>query len=278
MDNEPLVSVLMTAYNREQFIGDAIQSVLASTYQNWELIIVDDASVDRTATIAKIFAEKDKRVKVYVNENNLGDYPNRNKAAEYATGKYLKYVDSDDTIFPEALQNMVRAMEEFPQAEWGMGSEVYEVTEPICLSHREAYEMHYFDKPVFFASPGMAIISKKAFTAVGGFRVQRMVSDFDMWHKLSAYSPLVLIPGNIVNIRQHGGREVSEQSGYVVEYEKIKQQYLTRQGSPLSKEQVKIISNHRRNTALKIAIRKLAKLDIKAAIPRLKVFWFYLWK
>lgn len=278
MDNEPLVSVLMTAFNRQEFIAEAIESVLASTYQHWELIIVDDASVDQTATIAKSFAEKDKRIKVYVNENNLGDYPNRNKAAGYATGKHLKYVDSDDTIFPDALENMVVAMEEFPQAEWGMGSLVHHIAEPICLSHKAAYEMHYFDKPVFFASPGLTIITKKAFAAVGGFGAKRMVSDFDMWHKLAGYSPLVLIPGNILNVRQHPGQEVSEQSEYVVEYEKIKQQYLTGQGSPLSNEQVKIISTHRRNTALKIAIKKLAALNIKAAIPRLKVFWFYVWK
>src|SRR4051812_47750099 len=92
----PLVSVLMTSYNREKYIAQAIESVIASTYSNLELIIVDDCSKDSTVSIARSYAENDKRVKVYVNEKNLGDYPNRNKAASYATGKYLKYVDADD--------------------------------------------------------------------------------------------------------------------------------------------------------------------------------------
>ncbi|MBK8712927.1 MAG: glycosyltransferase family 2 protein [Niastella sp.] len=98
---DPLVSVLMTAYNRQQFIAEAIESVLASTYQNWELIIVDDGSKDDTVAVTKSYAEKDNRIHVYVNEKNLGDYPNRNKAAFYANGKYLKYLDSDDLIMKE---------------------------------------------------------------------------------------------------------------------------------------------------------------------------------
>ena len=92
----PLVSVLMTSYNREKYIGLAIESVLNSTYQNWELIICDDCSSDGTVEIAKSFAKKDARIRVYINERNLGDYPNRNRAAQYAVGTYLKYVDADD--------------------------------------------------------------------------------------------------------------------------------------------------------------------------------------
>src|SRR5690606_2521559 len=96
----PLVSVLMTVYNREKYIAEAIKSVLASTYQNWELIIVDDQSMDNSVAIAQSFAQKDPRIQVHVNKENLGDYPNRNRAASYAKGKYLKYVDSDDLIYP----------------------------------------------------------------------------------------------------------------------------------------------------------------------------------
>src|ERR1044072_333802 len=104
----PIVSVLTTAYNREKNIGQSIESVLASTLTDFELIIVDDGSKDRTVEIEKKYAQIDARVKVYVNEKNLGDYPNRNKAANYAKGKYLKYVDSDDVIYEHTLEVMVR--------------------------------------------------------------------------------------------------------------------------------------------------------------------------
>ncbi|WP_315819845.1 glycosyltransferase family 2 protein [Paraflavitalea speifideaquila] len=100
MSEQPLVSILMTSYNRQQYIGEAIKSVLESTYKNFELIVVDDCSKDKTVELAKHYEAHDARVKVYVNEQNLGDYPNRNKAASYASGKYLKYVDADDTLYP----------------------------------------------------------------------------------------------------------------------------------------------------------------------------------
>src|ERR1700748_2916719 len=95
----PLVSVLMTAYNREKYIEEAIESVLASSYTNLELIIVDDCSKDNTVEIARSYEARDPRVKVFINEKNLGDYPNRNRAASLAKGEYIKYVDSDDVMF-----------------------------------------------------------------------------------------------------------------------------------------------------------------------------------
>ena len=98
-----------------------------------------------------------------------------------------------------------------------------------------------------------------------------------MWHKLSACSPLLLMPGNMIHIREHAGQEVQDKQKFVVEYEKIKLNYLHDKNCPLTNQQVKLIKAKRRNTAFKIAIRKLLKLDIKAAIPRLKVTWFYLW-
>ena len=99
----PLVSVLMTAYNRELYIAEAIESVLQSSYTNFELIIVDDVSTDSTISIAKKYSEIDKRVYVYQNETNLGDYDNRNKAASFAKGMLYKYLDSDDVIYPYSI-------------------------------------------------------------------------------------------------------------------------------------------------------------------------------
>src|SRR5690606_9160947 len=106
MDKLPLISVLMTAYNREKFIADSIKSVLASDFTNFELIIVDDASTDQTVCIAQKFASEDERVRVIINEKNLGDYSNRNHAAKFARGSYIKYLDSDDYIYPHGLGTM----------------------------------------------------------------------------------------------------------------------------------------------------------------------------
>ena len=117
----PLVSVLMTAYNRKKYIAEAIESVLASTFQDFELIIVDDCSRDHTVEIVRLYTS-DPRLQVHVNEKNLGDYPNRNRAASLAKGQYLKYVDSDDYIYPRGLQIMVEMFEPFTQAAVGFCS------------------------------------------------------------------------------------------------------------------------------------------------------------
>jgi len=270
----------MTAYNREQYISEAIESVLSSTYQNWELIIVDDRSNDNTITIAKSYAVKDERIKVYVNERNLGDYSNRNNAASFATGKFLKYLDSDDTLYPEGLEIMVDFMERFPEAHWGITNFLPRINEqdlPLSFEKKQAYEFHYFKHPIFFASPGQVIMTKQSFDAVGGFGTRRMVSDFEMWHKLAAYSNVVLMPGKMVNIREHEGRELSDQNEFAVGYERIKLRFLNDENCPLSSKQRNMVKSSRRNTAFKIAIRKLLKLQIDEAIPRLKVAWFYLW-
>ena len=78
--NRPLVSILTTVFNREKYIAACIESVLNSSYHNWEMIIVDDQSKDKSVEIAKRYAAKEDRIKVYVNEKNLGDYANRNQA------------------------------------------------------------------------------------------------------------------------------------------------------------------------------------------------------
>ena len=90
--NSPIISVLMTTYNREKYVGAAIESVLKSSFKDFELVVVDDRSKDKTVDIVREWQAKDDRVKLFINEQNLGDYPNRNQAAAHATGKYLKYV------------------------------------------------------------------------------------------------------------------------------------------------------------------------------------------
>jgi glycosyltransferase involved in cell wall biosynthesis len=278
LSDQPFVSVLMTAYNREQFIAEAIGSVLASTHENYELIIVDDHSADNTVHIARSFAERDKRVRVFVNERNLGDYPNRNRAASYAGGKYLKFVDSDDRIYPETLSTMVDILERHPDAGFGL---VYVATSsnwtfPVFLDGSAAYKQHYFRQPIFFASPGQAIFRKDAFDAVGGFPEKRMVGDFEMWHKFSLMYPLVLMPGDLYWIRTHRGQEVSNQRKYVLEYEKIKIKYLFSGRAPLVHYEAIEIVKKRQTTVMKIFFRKLLAGQFGEAGIRLKIYLFYL--
>lgn len=103
-----LVSILTPTYNTEKFIKETIQSVLNQTYQNWELILVDDASTDQTVSIIEEFAQKENRIKLFRLEKNSGNGFARNVALEKATGKYISYLDADDLWFPEKLEKQIQ--------------------------------------------------------------------------------------------------------------------------------------------------------------------------
>ena len=109
----PLVSVIMCAYNVEACIQDAIQSIQAQTYTNWELIICDDASTDRTREIANTFLS-DPRIRLVCQPSNLGYVRNKNFAFQCATGQLLTQLDADDYSFPSRLEMQVRALEDNP--------------------------------------------------------------------------------------------------------------------------------------------------------------------
>ncbi|MBU2652040.1 MAG: glycosyltransferase family 2 protein [Bacteroidetes bacterium] len=206
----PLVSVLTTVYNREKYIAAAIESILASTYENFELILVDDQSKDGSVEIIRKYEKMDARVHLFINEKNLGDYPNRMKAAGLAKGKYIKYVDADDMIYPTGLQVMVSMMEQFPEAGYGLFSlpQDKERLYPYLLTPEQAYQRHYFKERLFHKAPLSAIILKKAFDDIGGFTGKRFIGDFEFWHIISRKYPVVLGPQGVVWYREHEEQEM----------------------------------------------------------------------
>jgi glycosyltransferase involved in cell wall biosynthesis len=205
-----LVSVLMTSYNREKFIAEAIESVLSSTYTNFELIVVDDGSADETVAIAKSYSQKDPRVQVHRNEKNLGDYHNRNKAASYASGKYIKYLDSDDLMYKHTLQVMVDFMEQFPETAYGVSSSGINTKQPF--PHRflpeTAIRHHFFEKNFLDCAPTGSIIRTDVFNTLGGFSGKRMIGDLEFGLTCAARYPVMILPPGLVFWREHGNQEV----------------------------------------------------------------------
>mgnify|MGYP001172363348 CR=1 FL=1 len=256
---EPLISVLMTTYNREKYVAFAVESVLNSTYRNLELIIVDDGSKDNTVGIAEGIAARDKRVKVHINEKNLGDYPNRNKAASLAQGKYIKYVDADDYIYPTGLQVLVSMMEQFPDAGYGLCSLPQNIHSPypIMMSPVEAYTYHYNGPGLFHKAPLSSIIRTDVFREAGGFDNIRMAGDFEMWHRLSQKYPVLLMPEGVVWYREHDAQEINSFDAYITVYEKIKHQYLLHENCPLDKNTVSAILSARKRGLYKQLLKNV---------------------
>jgi len=109
---QPLVSVITPAYNAERFIAETIESVRAQTYENWEMIIVDDQSQDQTTNIVKEYEQLDNRITLIVLEENSGSAIARNTAMDHASGRYFAFLDSDDRWLEEKLAKQVAFMQD----------------------------------------------------------------------------------------------------------------------------------------------------------------------
>ncbi|WP_177161705.1 glycosyltransferase family 2 protein [uncultured Fusobacterium sp.] len=109
---KPLVSIITPLYNSEKFIAETIVSVLAQTYTNWEMLIVNDCSKDNGASIVEKYSKKDKRIKLFNNKKNMGVSFTRNKAINLSQGKYIAFLDSDDLWHKEKLKKQIKMMEE----------------------------------------------------------------------------------------------------------------------------------------------------------------------
>jgi len=108
-NNQPLVSVIMNCYNSETYLKEAIESVIAQIYQNWEIIFWDNQSTDRSAQIVKSF--DDKRIKYFYAPTHTTLGEGRNKALEKAEGEFLSFLDCDDFYLPLKLKKTVKAFD-----------------------------------------------------------------------------------------------------------------------------------------------------------------------
>jgi glycosyltransferase involved in cell wall biosynthesis len=208
----PAVSVLVTVYNREAYLEATLRSILASSFSNFEVIAVDDCSMDGSIEIARKVEKEDSRLSVYVNEQNLGDYGNRMKAASLAKGRYLKYLDSDDLIYSHSLGLMVAVMDANPSVAFALSHSRPEDEQPYpwVLSPQDAYRKQFLARGCMSCGPSGAIIRRNAFKEVGGFRQEwKVLSDIDLWQRLAARWPLALLPPGLVWWRRHEGQEFS---------------------------------------------------------------------
>ncbi|HXQ23799.1 MAG TPA: glycosyltransferase family A protein [Candidatus Acidoferrales bacterium] len=209
MSRQPTVSVLMTAFNREKYIGAAIESVLAQSIDDFELLIVDDRSRDGTVDIAADYARRDRRIRVVVNESNLGDYPNRNRAARQARGRFLKYHDSDDLMYPHCLATMVAPLAAEPRAGFALTNGTWWPGGPcpMLLTPRMCYQREFLGHGLFMCGPAGALFRTEVFHALGGFPETGVGSDYLLWLSGCAQFSVLLVPADLFWYRVHGTQE-----------------------------------------------------------------------
>ena len=140
--HKPFFTVITVTYNSSQFVRDAIESVLASTFIDFELIIGDDCSADNTWEIINEY--DDSRIVKYRNETNLREYPNRNKALNMASGEWVIFIDGDDLIYSHSLHVLNSILKKYHEVGIAiMCPENENYVSPLLLDSKKIYEIEF---------------------------------------------------------------------------------------------------------------------------------------
>lgn len=233
----PLVSVLMTAFNRENYIGEAIESVISSSYKNFELIIVDDCSKDKTVEIAKRYALADSRIQIHQNDKNLGDYANRNHASTFALGEYMMYVDSDDKIFPFSIEYCLGEMQKDISVDMGIFFPDENLKDAV-MKGAQSIPHHYFIEPILMAGPGGTILKKSFFEKIEKYPEKYGPAN-DMYFNLKAAAEgkIRFLTNEFLFYRIHAGQEKNNKFSYLYNNYKYNRDALTLLHLPLTENE-----------------------------------------
>ncbi|MEI2689491.1 MAG: glycosyltransferase [Anaerolineae bacterium] len=209
----PKISVIIPTYNRADMLGDAIASVLAQTYADWELIVVDDGSTDDTGAVVARYS--DPRIR-YIYQENRKLPGARNTGIRASTGEYIALLDSDDIFLPPKLQLQISAMENDPEvgliaSGWHEVDTQQRIMRTVCpWQFQPALDLNQWLLGCPFA-PSTVLVKRSWLMAAGLFdEDQHYVEDWDLWLRLAyagctmAWAPAVVClytihEGNMVN-------------------------------------------------------------------------------
>ncbi len=193
----PSVSIVTPTYNRAEYLKEAIESVLAQTYQDWELIVVDDGSSDHTVQVLRKFMKDDNRIH-YIKKENNGAAAARNTALHQVTGKYIAFIDDDDRWLPEKLQMQVELMES--DSEIGFCYVRFQIYKKVGNNLEKGTLFPPFLASKFedlfdaFIAPSSAMFRKTCFDRVGWFNPQyERCEDFDLWLRIAQMTKIAAI-------------------------------------------------------------------------------------
>lgn len=211
----PKVSVIIPTYNRDRFIGDAVQSVLNQTFRDFEVIVIDDGSTDQTREMVQAFSSEKLR---YIYQPNQGRSNARNHALRLTNGRYIAFLDSDDLYLPDKLALQVEHMDSHPKIgmiytsaycidENGLlKKEKYEATVSGCI-----YEDIAFFVPVTITLPTV-MVRREVLDKVGGFdEAMARFEDTDMWRRISKHYQINALHERTCLLRTHTDNALAAQ-------------------------------------------------------------------
>lgn len=204
----PLISVVMPLYNAERFVGESIESLMAQTLSDFELIVIDDCSTDGSAAVVEELQRRDPRIKLLRNERNLGAASTRNRGLDAARGEFIAFLDADDICIPERFEKQIAFLKAHP------GVDVCGSYYLIFNDQSDRDHGHYDRLPltpeeircqIFFFNPlGMSTIMLRADALrKTGIQFRNCVcEDYKLWADLSDRLTMANIPECLIRYRQ----------------------------------------------------------------------------
>jgi len=205
-------SVVIPAYNAERFLPQAIESVLAQSWQNFELIVIDDGSKDSTLAIAQGYAARDPRVKAFT-QPNRGFAETLHRGFELSASDWVFRMDADDRMHPNRLERQLAFLAEHPELDVA-SSLVFHIDENNRIIGKDNSRLVTYEaiqqrvvanELIGFCHPA-AVVRKSAVMAVGGYRKQFWpAEDIDLWNRLAENGYKMLVqPEYLLDYRMHG--------------------------------------------------------------------------
>ncbi|MDB9374431.1 glycosyltransferase family 2 protein [Nodularia sphaerocarpa] len=211
--NMPLVSVIMAAYNAEIFISKTLNSILAQTYKNIEVIVVDDGSQDKTSEIVESFAKKDHRV-ILLKQANSGVAVARNLAIENSHGEYIAPIDADDIWYPQNIEKQLQSLLKSEPSvglvyAWSIYIDENDLPMNMILDSTEEGEVCLkFVNINFIGHASATLIRRECFEQIGGYNTQfreqnaQGCEDFDLYLRIAEKYEFRVVPEILIGYRQ----------------------------------------------------------------------------
>lgn len=214
----PPISVLLSCYNSERWLGEAIESVLSQTFEDFEFVIVDDGSTDRSSEIIRAFAERDKRI-IVVTKDNTGLADSLNVGIRISRGKWIARIDADDICEPTRLELQLAAARKDKRLVF-VGSGLSEIDE-IGRTHgiwrypkNHQRLVRNLTSGRRFPPHSSAFYRADVVRSIGGYRkrIQR-AEDRDLWLRLADIGRLAALEAPLVRVRKHAAQISHDESG-----------------------------------------------------------------
>lgn len=268
----PLISVIMLSYNHYEYVECAINSVIEQSYQDWELIIIDDCSTDGSQQLIKSLSENDKRIRVIYHETNRGIPASTNEGVDLALGKFFAFIDSDDIWYPEKLARQIAILEaDEDLVVWSDGDIIDEKGSPTGQRFTEMHEAQSSKKSgdIFESLIERNYIFQSSFIMKKGNSIGiryneelKYLNDYQFVVDLSRKFRFYFIEESLAKYRVHGRNTFSrDRRGFISDEINLRIYFLKNYSDYLSSDA--IYANHARIVSLISSINQNTENDLK---------------